>query len=193
MRTELLMIFGFLSVTAAGCVAPGLDQNEAPVGTLVDAPVADATRGPDQYWLVWLHGSETVAGPNVACSRIPDHDIDPAARTLSYNPDTYAIRPSSTRAVLALDHLRPEGCVAAYGLVPDPSAPVTRAIGGYGPLTITIRDDGSLRVGDQTVPLGKALTFTYDQPDPETGVRSRGSFRVENLGAWDRSDLRAQG
>ncbi len=206
MRTVLAVLAA--TALASGCLAPG-DRSRGPgraepvanspasttgaAFALAPASPRDVVRDGGQYWLVWAHGNETRDGPRLACMRAFDHELDLATGRLTYNADEHAIDRASVRVVVAFDHYRPEGCVAALDLGVDPAGSATRAMGGFGPLSIEVRDDGTVIAAGRDVPLGHAAVFTYDGRDPEDGVAARGAFRVENLGAWDRSRIEAVG
>lgn len=192
MRPHLLTLVTALLL--AGCLEAGTPTPGSTTAEirLIPTDPGDRSRDAGQYWMVWVHGNETPHGaPSVGCMRPPDHDLDTANRRLTYNPDEYALDPTRVRVIVAFDHYRPDGCVAAYRLVIDPLGPFTQDLGGHGGLTLEVRADGTLVADGQTIPLGQAAEFRYSRPDPADGIETTGAFRVENLGAWDQARLQA--
>lgn len=198
-RFLIVLTLAALSL-ASGCLRTGANGGSTSDAandsmTLVATAPSDTRRDADEYWMIYVHGNETRGGPDVACAAAPPtYEIDTSQRSLSYDPETYPIDVQVVRVAVAFDHRQPSSCRAAYGLDLNPAGTAEKSMGGFGTLRIEILDDGKLIVqGDRELPLGKALDVSYDRRNPEDGLPSKGSFRVENLGAWPQSGLRPFG
>lgn len=176
---------------ASGCLRPAANATAA----LATTAPSDTQRDAGEYWMIFVRGNETRSGPEIACAMAPPtYEIDMSQRSLSYDPETYPIDARFVRVVVAFDHRQPSGCRAAYGAEFNPSGAAETSMGGFGTLRIDVMDNGRISVqGDREIPLGKALDVSYDQKNPKDGVPSKGSFRVENLGAWPQSGIRPFG
>lgn len=184
MTRRLLISVITLAVLAAGC-ADTIDR-QAPT---IEGEPTGQTRGAGEYWMVWIHGNETLdPTPTYVCSVAFDHRIQVANRTLTYENFTYDFDPSEVRAMVAVDHWE-EGssCPRTYTLAPG-HGPTELNMSRYGTLTLEISQDGTVDLGeDVEIQPGQSARYTYTATDE--GADVTGSFVVEALGAWPQDRL----
>lgn len=181
-----------LLAAIAGCTGPSDDGIEREIHTLAN-DVTDTSRSQDEYWMVWIHGNETDERKNQAvCSRLPpDYRIDRANESVVYENRSYDFEPANVTTLLAFDHEdRSSQCAEAEHLVANPQDAHPQAMGEYGTLSLTVREDGTVLVDGKQVSLGETAEVTYEgtPPDPDK-LHVDGRFLVENLGAWDQQRL----
>lgn len=165
----------------AGCTQL---QPEGPA-TVEPSHVEETSRGPDEYWMVWAHGTErsTCEGPfcsRAICSVLFDHEVVAAQRAFRHANRSAPERPW---VVVAFDHFTDGDCPLAYGHAFDATR-VTARMGEWGDLTLEVLPGGDVRANGHDVPLGQRATWRYDPAGFE------GEFHVENLGAWPTASLR---
>lgn len=186
-----------VAAALAGCSSPS-ERPEDGEGVardirLVPAPVTDEERGPDEYWMVWVRGNQTVERENpYACARqSPSYEIHHANASVEYREESYSFRPGDVRVLIAYRHEdRSSSCPEVYRLVVNPAAPHREEMGVYGRFDLTVRPNGTLVADGRSVPLGQAARVTYEgHPPDRNAVYGFGSFRVVNLGAWAQGDL----
>jgi hypothetical protein len=195
MRVRLLAVVAFSAVLLAGCLQDedtGVDRDIR----VVDGPAdPDATRGEDEYWMVLVDGTEIDERESQPVCDVapPDHRVDRANETVTYDNRSYTFDPAEVGVLVAFDHWdRSSSCPEAWGLVPDPPEGYEREMGEWGPLSLTVRDDGTIIVDEHAVLPGEAARASYEgtPSDPET-IRVDGSFEVQLLGAWPQEQLQA--
>lgn len=175
-----LLLLLVLALASAGC----LSGNEAR-GSLVDTANPTTPPGPGDYWMVWVHGSESHEHrpweARVVCSVVWDHTIDREARTLERENES--VPADEVHLAIVADFWQDESdCPLAYGTWFN-KPEVTLRMGEHGDLALRVDDDGTVHVAGERVPPGKAYEVRYEK-DPD-----RGAFTVENLGAWPRSGI----
>lgn len=179
MRGALLTI---VALVMAGCLTPATSHRETVTGGEARAPP-----GPDDYWLVWVHGEESHDyGPlegRVVCSIAFDHELDHANKTLTRANDS--VPADEVRMAIVADHWQKESdCPLAYTVVfNEPKA--TFRLGAGGEVTVELLENGTLVVDGAYVPFGAQSSASYEKE------RDSGSFTVENLGGWPRAGIRS--
>lgn len=149
--------------------------------------VAHQTRGDDEYWMIWIHGTETQScgrDPCVIaqCSIVFDHQVEPNTRTFRHADPT---APKAPWAIVAFDVFDGGSCPIAY----SHSFNETHVEQHFRVTTLTldIHANGTLRVNGGWYPIGERERITYETDD------HRGEFLVENLGAWAQGAIVATG
>lgn len=195
-RLAVALVLVTIAVVAGCLGSDGSDDwLERDVQIVDGAASPDATRAEDEYWMVWVRGNETdEREPQAVCDRLPqNYRLSPGNETVVYDNRSYDFAPEEVTVLIAFDHEdRSSQCAEVERLVADPREGYVVTMGEYGDLSITVREDGTLLLGERAVLLGEAAKVTYEgtPPDPER-VHVEGSFRAEVLGAWPQQSLEA--
>lgn len=163
-----------LALLMAGCAQTqvSVTSDREPSG------VAHQTRDDDEYWMIWVHGTETQSCARepcatAQCSIVFDHELDPESKTFRRANNT---APKAPWVIVAFDVFDDGSCPVAYSHSYNESS-VEQHI-RVTKLTLDVHANGTLRVNGGWHPLGERARMTY-----ETAER-RGEFVTENLGAW---------
>lgn len=211
MRT-IAILLGLGATMLAACVgvSPTIPPPERTVAILLPSDVAPVNRSTDEFYVVWLSGSEQAhrlggAGPEkvAICDRAWTHTLDAARQVFEYDPNAISLDPSHLSVLVVLEYhgVRLDKGGLSQGCEP---APRVEGFPGRAALTYRIRADLSvdlvvepqngLVAYNQTLfaLMGKKVhvNHTRIQSNDADTYWIAGDFEITNLGVWKGTALR---
>ncbi len=183
----ILIIAALLATGLAGCTDP-----DAVPGEVAGTP-SGATRGPGEYWFVWITGDERRdPPPGSVCNVAWSHGVDEAMKAIEYyaGPDTWNHVEAKPTTVIASTVWDASDCPLSYQVTSDDRIEIPSK--ALGTITIQMSNYGGVRVGDTQLQPGQQITLEGSREvddDHDGPVTYTAEILVRVLGPWPHDRL----